>query len=62
MAENFPNVIKDMNVNIRKPNKLQAWKTQTYIKMQSVSQCKARDKENPESNIRESTYDIQGSQ
>ena len=24
MAENFPNVIKDMNVNIRKPNKLQA--------------------------------------
>ena len=38
MTGNFPNVIKDMNVNITEPNKLQAWKTQTYIKMQSVSQ------------------------
>lgn len=61
MATNFPNLMKDMNINVQKLNKLQVSLTQEiHSKKQNDRTLKTSDREILESHKREMNHHVQG--
>lgn len=61
MAINFPNLMKDMNINVQKLNKLQVRLTQEiHSKKQNERTLKTSDREILESHKREMNHHVQG--
>lgn len=61
MATNFPDLMKDMNINVQKLNKLQVRLTQEiHSKKQNDRTLKTSDREILESHKREMNHHVQG--